>query len=118
MKKIALFLSLAPLSLALSACGEEPAPEPAPTETATPEPEPTLPAPDQDIFATALAEACPDLEEVSTAICKRAGFGSSDVVCDYGLGADEYRRNSATLTPGDGEWTLADPESVCTPDGA
>ena len=112
MKKIAFLLPVSALSLALAACGEEPAPEPAPTQAPQPA-EPTLPAPDQELFAGVLAEACPELEPVSTAICKRAGFGSSDVVCEYGLGDDEYRRDKATLTPGDGEWTLADPESVC-----
>ena len=35
------------------------------------------------------------------------------MICEYGLGDDEYRRDSATLTPGDGEWTLAEPEAVC-----
>ena len=111
MNKIALILPVTALSLALAACGEEPAP--APTPTATPEAAPSLPAPDEKIFSEVLAEACPELEPVSTAICKRAGFGSSDVICEYGLGDDEYRRDSATLTPGDGEWTLAEPEAVC-----
>lgn len=116
MNKIALLLPVTALSLALAACGEEPAPEPTPTATAAPEP--TLPAPNQDLFSGLLAEACPELEPVNTAVCKRAGFGSSDVICEYGLGEDEYLRDKATLTPGDGEWTLADPESICAPAGA
>jgi hypothetical protein len=105
-------LLLPALALSLAACGEEPAPAPAPTATATPT-TPALPAPDQELFTGVLAEACPEAEPVSTAFCKRAGFGSSDVICEYGLGDDEYRRDKATLTPGDGEWTLADPEAVC-----
>ena len=113
MRTIFAFAALA----TLAACGsQEPAPEPQPTATVAaplPEPTPSLPAPDEKIFSEVLAEACPELEPVSTAICKRAGFGSSDVICEYGLGDDEYRRDSATLTPGDGEWTLAEPEAVC-----
>ena len=59
------------------------------------------------------AEACPDEEPINTAMCKRAGMGSPDVVCEFGLGDDEYLRNKATLTAGEGEWTFADPENVC-----
>ena len=111
MKKIA--LALLPV-LALAACGEEPAPAPQPTETAVAEPEvPALPAPDEGVFAATIAKACPSAKPVSTSVCKRAGFGSSDVICNYGLGEDEYLRHSATLTPGDGEWTVVDTETVC-----
>ena len=98
---------------ALAACGEEPAAEVAQTQVATPEPVTTLPAPDQKLFTELYAEACPEAEPVSTAICRRAGIGSDEVFCEYGLGEDEYRRNDATLTPGDEQWTLADPENVC-----
>ncbi|RXZ65666.1 hypothetical protein ETX26_02690 [Pelagerythrobacter rhizovicinus] len=108
-KKIALLLPV----LALAACGQEPAPEPAPTQTPTAPATPSLPAPDQELFTELLAEACPELAPVNTAVCKRAGFGSSDVICEYGLGEDEYLRNKAKLTPGEGEWVLADPENVC-----
>ncbi len=38
---------------------------------------------------------------------------SSDVICSYGLGEDEFLRHKATLTPGDGEWNIADPETIC-----
>jgi len=100
-------------SIALVACSEEPAPEPAPVETAQPEPEPSLPAPSAEIFSETFAKACPAQKSINMSACKRAGFGSSDVICDYGLGDDEFLRHKATLTPGDGEWTVADPETVC-----
>ncbi len=103
------------LALTLAACGEEPAPAPAPTPTQTAAPLPTagLAAPNEAAFTAAFAKACPDAEAVSTALCKRAGLGSPDFVCDYGLGDDEYRRNTATLTAGDGEWIISDPATVC-----
>ena len=109
MKNFALLL---PLAL-LAACGEEPAAEPAPAEVAAPEPIETLPAPDQALFTAKYAEACPSEEAVNTAVCKRAGLGSEDVICEFGLGDDEYLRNKATLTAGEGDWTFADPENVC-----
>ncbi len=110
MKKFALLL---PLAL-LAACGEEPAPQPV-DEAAAPvaEAAPSLPAPDQALFTAKYAEACPDEEPINTAMCKRAGMGSPDVVCEFGLGDDEYLRNKATLIAGEGEWTFADPENVC-----
>lgn len=113
MKKIA--LSLASV-LALAACGEEPAPAPEPTatETAVAEPEePALPAPDEEVFAATFAKACPSAKPVSTSVCKRAGLASDNMICEYGLGDDEYLRHKATLTPGDGEWIVADTETVC-----
>ncbi|ABC63848.1 hypothetical protein [Erythrobacter litoralis] len=111
MTKRALLLLLP--AFALAACGEEPAAEPAPVETATAEPAESLAAPDENVFASVYAAACPDAEPVNTSVCKRLGIGSADVLCEYGLGDDEYLRNKATLTPGDGEWTIADPETVC-----
>lgn len=109
MKKLALLL---PLAL-LAACGEEPAPEATAAAVATPEPVETLPAPDQALFAGKYAEACPDAEPVTNAVCKRVTLGADDVLCEFGLGEDEYMRNKATLTPSEGAWAFADPENVC-----
>ena len=111
MKKLAFLL---PLAL-VAACSEEPAPAPEATTAAaaTPEPVETLPAPDQALFTAKYAEACPEAKPVNTAVCKRAGFGSEDVLCEFGLGDDEYLRNKATLTPSEGDWAFADPENVC-----
>ena len=95
----------------LAACSEEPAP--APVETATSEPVETLTPPDQAYFTAKYAEQCPEEEAVNTAVCRRAGMGSPDVICEFGLGEDEYLRNEATLTAGDGDWVFADPENVC-----
>ena len=103
--------ALAALAL-LAACGNEPAEQPV-AEVATPEPVETLPAPDQELFSVKYAEACPDEKPVNTAVCKRSGMGSPDVVCEFGLGDDEYLRKKATLTAGEGEWAFADPENVC-----
>ncbi len=110
MKHLALLL---PIAL-LAACGQEPAPQPVETAAAaTPEPIATLPAPDQAKFTELLAAACPEAKPVNTAVCKRAGMGSPDVVCEYGLGEDTYLRNKAVLTAGEGDWTLKDSETVC-----
>ena len=111
MKKLA--LSLLPVFALTAACGEEPAAQPAPVETPEPEPTPSLPAPDQALFSAKLAEACPSLDAVNTAVCKRAGMGSPDVVCEYGLGKDEYLRHKAVLTAGETDWTLTDTDTVC-----
>ena len=109
MKKLSFLL---PLAL-LAACGEEPAPEPTATAVATPEPVESLTPPDQAYFTEKYAEQCPEDEAVNTAVCRRAGLGSPDVLCEFGLGEDEYLRNEATLTAGDGDWVFADPENVC-----
>ena len=120
MKQIALLL---PLAL-LAACGQqaEEAPAEAATTAAAPAPAatPSLPAPDQATFTTAFAEACEGAEPVNTAVCKRAGLGSKDVVCEYGLGEDTYLRHKATLTANtDGTaWMLAEAATVCAEHGA
>ncbi|MEZ5681912.1 MAG: hypothetical protein R3E14_11555 [Erythrobacter sp.] len=118
MKKIALILPV----LTLAACGQEPASEPAAAETvaAAPEPVNTLPAPDQETFTTVFAEACEGAEPVNTAVCKRAGMGSKDVICEYGLGEDTYLRHKATITANEDStaWVFADAATVCAEHGA
>ena len=118
MKKIAFLLPV----LALAACGQQAEEAPAPVETvaAAPEPVNTLPAPDQGTFTEVFAAACEGAEPVNTAVCKRAGMGSKDVVCEYGLGEDEYLRHKATLTANDTEdgWVIADAAELCTEHGA
>ena len=110
-------IALAPFAL-LAACGSEAPSEPAPAETAAvAEPaEPALPPPDEDVFAATFAKTCPDAEPVNTSICKRAGMGSPEVVCEYGLGDDEYLRNELTMVEGETEWEIADAEAVCAVD--
>lgn len=109
MKKIVLITAL----LALAACDSE-ASEPAPVATPVPvaAPTPTLPAPNEAVFAEAFAKACPSAEPVSTSLCRSKGFGQQGFVCEFGLGDDEYRRNKADLTAGDGEWII-DAEAAC-----
>ena len=108
MNKLALLLPI----IALAACGQEPAPEPAPTVAATPA-EPALPSPSLEVFAATFAATCPKAEKVATSVCKRAGMGSKDVLCEFGVGEDKELRHNATLTAGEGEWKLADAEAVC-----
>ena len=102
--------------IVLAGCSSEPAPEPTPTATATaPVGAPPLAAPDQALFTRLYAATCPDAEPVSTAVCKRAGFGSEEVTCEYGLGEDKYLRNKATLVPAEDEWAVKDGAAICTP---
>ena len=113
MRKIALLSLL----FALAACSAEPEPAPKPEATAAapaPVATPSLKAPDQALFAELFAKACPKAEKVNTAVCKRAGFGSEQVTCEYGLGEDKYLRDKATLAPADGAWVIQDVEAVCT----
>ena len=113
MKTIALILPL----IALAACSQEPAAAPTPTATpAPPPPSPALKAPDQATFTAIFAETCPEAAKVNMAVCKRAAFGSDEVVCEYGLGDDAYLRNKATLAPADGKWALQNAEAVCKAD--
>lgn len=117
MKKIAFLLPV----LALAACGQEPSSQATETAAApTPSPTPSLPAPRQETFSTAFAEACEGAEPVNTAVCKRAGLGSTDVVCEYGLGEDSYLRHKAMLTPNadNTAWALADAPKICAEHGA
>ncbi len=113
MNKIALLLPV----LALAACGSQqeaaPAPTATATATATAAPKPSLPAPDKDTFSALFAKACPKAEKVNQVVCKRAGMGSPEVICEYGLGEDKYLRDEATLVAGDTAWTLKDPEAMC-----
>jgi len=113
--KTAILLAATAAALTLGACSE-PSAQPAPVETpvAAAEPtEPALPAPDQEIFSTAFAAACPAAKTVAIASCRSMGLGQADFVCEYGLGEDNNLRHKATLAPGDGEWTIADPETTC-----
>ena len=109
--------------LALAACSSEDVTEahaeeaPAAATVAAPA-KPSMPAPDEETFAAAYAEACTSAPKVSTSLCKSAGFGKEGFVCDYGLGDDEYRRNKATLLPEDGKWVLAEAEKICAADAA
>lgn len=103
------------LSLAaLTACGErDETPAPVATQAPAPVVTPSLPAPDQALFTSLYAEACPEAKPVGKAVCLRAGMGSSEVNCEYALGDDEYLRNKATLVAVDGAWTVKDAAAVC-----
>lgn len=110
MKKLHFLLPLC----ALAACGQEPAPAPQPTATVASQPaKPTLSAPTQEVFAAVFSETCPAAEKIATSVCKRAGMGSPDVLCEYGVGEDANLRHKATLTAENGAWKLADPKTTC-----
>ncbi|MCP9222710.1 hypothetical protein MKP08_08130 [Erythrobacter sp. LQ02-29] len=113
MKTLLPLLALTTLSASLAACGQQEAPAPAPTQTATTPVRESLSPPKRDDFADAFGKACPEAKPVNKAVCKSAGMGSIDFICDYGLGDDEYLRNEATLTQQDDAWVIADPEKVC-----
>lgn len=111
MKKAVVSLATA---VALSACGSQ-APEdqpqtPAVTETRSAD---SLPPPRTDEFAAAWAEACPDAEKVGKALCKSKGLTAPGFTCDFSLGDEEYRRHTAELIPGDGNWVVSNPEETC-----
>jgi hypothetical protein len=113
-----ILLPLAAL-LAVGGCGsqEEAPTEPPRADLSTAETigdNETLPPPRREEFTAAWAQACPDAEPVSTALCKSKGLGDPGFTCDFGLGEDEYRRHTAELLPGDKEWTLVDPDNACS----
>jgi hypothetical protein len=112
-------LFVLPVLALLSACGQEPAPAPQPTATAAAaSPTEGLPAPDQELFTKTFAETCPEAEPISNAVCKRAGLGSAEVICEYGVGEDNYLRHTTTLVAGEGKWALAEPEKLCAEHGS
>ncbi len=111
--RIAVLSLMAPIAL-LAGCNGEPAPAPTETPAAVPtSAKPSLPAPDAKIFADAFAKACPKAPKISVSSCKSGGMGSPDFICQYGLGDDEYMRQSLTLTAQNGEWTVKDADTVC-----
>ena len=103
--------------LLVTACGSnEPAPQPTATVAAVATPTtPILPAPTAEVFAASYAKACPSAKKVNTSLCKSGGMGSSDFVCEYGLGEDKYLRNKVTLTQSDQEWVVKDADKACAP---
>ena len=91
-------LFLLPLC-ALAACGQEAAPAPEPTATVAAQPaQPKLAAPSEELFAATFAQTCPKAEKIATSVCKRAGMGSPDVLCEFGVGEDTALRHRATLS--------------------
>ncbi|WP_299193424.1 hypothetical protein [uncultured Erythrobacter sp.] len=113
MKNNALTLfAIAPLAL-LAACGEEPAPAPVETPVVAEPEAPEIPPPDATFFTQKFAEICPNAEPVNTAACRRRGMGSPEVLCEFGLGDDEYLRHESILVQGETEWEIADPETTC-----
>ena len=63
------------------------------------------------------ASACPNAAPVSEAFCRSEGFGKTGFVCEFRLGEGK-RKQTAILMPGEGEWTLADPDKTCVADAA
>ncbi len=107
------FAFLFPVVL-LAACGSEPEPElePVPNDAVAVALEPSLPAPNQELFATIFAETCPEAEPVSEALCRRA-MGADTVSCEFGVGEDQALRHDARLEAADGAWRLADAPAIC-----
>lgn len=110
-KNIALLLPL----FALAACSSEPANDSAAAPAATPTvtTTPSLSPPRREEFTAAWAKACPEAKPVSTALCKSKGLGDPNFTCEFGVGEDEYRRNTAELTAGEGEWILVNAPAAC-----
>lgn len=105
------FLAILP-ALALAACGNEaaPAPEPKPTETEMPMSDKA--PPDEELFQTKFAEACPGAKPVTAAFCKHA-MGSDQASCEYSQSNDKVLRKDAELSAAGNTWTLADADTVC-----
>lgn len=102
---------------ALAGCGspEEAQTEAAQTQAAAPAGiTESLTPPRREEFTAAWAEACPEAEPVGKALCKSKGMGDPGFTCDFALGEDEYRRNTAELEPRDDRWALVDPENACS----
>ena len=104
--------------LALAACNSEEPVEPKPVQAQVALPEPTMPAPNEELFAEAYAEACGDAQPVGASMCKSQGMGKEGFVCEYALGDDEHLRNETTIKPVEGKWALAEPEKTCAADAA
>ena len=101
---------------ALAACNSQESTAPPPAAVAGPEAAEervALAPPGQEDFASAYAEACPEAQPVGSAVCKVAGFGQPNFTCDFALGEDEYRRNTAELAPGEDSWQIAEPATAC-----
>ncbi len=105
------FALLALPLFALAACSE-PEPEAAPAPVALPE-EPALDPANRETFTRVFAEACPDAEPVTEAICRANGMGSKDFICDFSTREDKYNAGEAILIAGDEDYTLENPETAC-----
>jgi hypothetical protein len=106
--------------LALAACNsEEPAEAQAAEAPVAAAPlEPSMPAPDEELFAAAYAEACGEAQPVGASMCKSQGMGKEGFICEYALGDDEHMRNETAIKPIEGKWALAEPEKTCAADAA
>lgn len=103
------------MMMALAACNSQDsaAPPAAEATDAVADAGPSLAPPGAQEFKDAWAAACPSAEPVGTALCKSKGMTDPNFTCDFGLGEDEYRRNTAELMRGQDRWELADAEQAC-----
>ncbi len=100
-------------SVALVACGSPDTPDAdEPADQAQVE-EASLAPPRAPEFRAAWAEQCPDAPEIGSVVCQAEGLGGEVFACDFALGEDEYRRNTADLVQSNGRWMLAEPETAC-----
>ncbi len=112
MKRPALMAAIA----FLAACNSEEVTQPQASQAAAfsaAQEQGTLPPPRGEDFVAAWSEACPDAEPAARALCKANGIADPNFTCDFALGDDEFRRNTAELTRGEGRWELAEPETAC-----